>query len=240
MTEAEVPDDVLGGLLAALSGERLEQVLAEVAEVAVAAIPDADGASVASVRNGRAETFAATDRAVRRADEAQYSVEQGPCCEAANDGAVHLSQHLPDDERWPTLAHAAAEVGLGSVLAVPIANGDAAPVGTLNLYARRPDAFGDADARSAVGFARYAGFAIHSARERDEARRLAQQLAEAMESRAVIDQAIGVLIARERCDADAAMATLRRASQQANVKVRDIAQRLVDEAGNGTGGVTRN
>jgi GAF domain-containing protein len=226
----EPHESVLSGLLESLTGNGLEDVLADVAQLATISIPDADGASVASVRDGKAETFAATDGAVRAVDFAQYAHEQGPCVEAGKDGAVHLSQHLPNDERWPALADAASEHGLGSVLAVPIPNGDAGPVGTLNLYARRPDAFQDVDARNAVGFAKYAGYAIASAREREEARELAGQLAEAMKSRAVIDQALGVLMAREGCDSTQAMEMLRRASQQANVKVRDIAERLVQGA----------
>jgi GAF domain-containing protein len=210
-------------------------VLADVAELAVATIPDADGASVATVRDGRTETFAATDLAVRAVDEVQYIRQDGPCVEAGKDGEVHLSQHLPDDPRWPALAETAAEHGLGSLLAVPVmGNGDDEPVGTLNLYARNPDAFGETDTRAALGFAKYAGYALESARSREEARTLAGQLAEAMQSRAVIDQAIGVLMARERCDATRAMDLLRRASQQANVKVREIAQRLVDSAASPT------
>jgi GAF domain-containing protein len=225
----ELSEDVLSGLLESLSGDGLEAVLADVAELATASIADADGASVACLRDGEAYTFAATDGAVRAVDEAQYSVQNGPCVEAGKDGAVHLSQHLANDDRWPTLADAAAEQGLGSLLAVPIPNGHE-PVGTLNLYARRPDAFADKDARNALGLAKYAGYAITSARERDEARRLAGQLAEAMQSRAVIDQAIGVIMVREKCDAEHAMTLLRRTSQQANVKVREIAERLVQSA----------
>jgi GAF domain-containing protein len=225
-SEHEPSDDVLTGLLASLSRDGLEGVLAEVATLASAAIPDADGASVACLRDGQAFTFAATDPAVRAVDEAQYSVQNGPCVDAGQDGQVHVSQHLPDDSRWPTLAAAAAEQGFGSVLAVPIPNGDEA-VGTLNLYAHESEAFGHVDTRSALGFAKYAGYALSSARERDEARQLAEQLGEAMRSRAVIDQAIGIVMARERCDATRAMEMLRRASQKANVKVRDIAERLV-------------
>jgi GAF domain-containing protein len=230
-TSAEPSEDVLTGLLASLSGNGLEDVLADVAGLATATIPDADGASVACLRDGQAFTFAATDERVRAVDEAQYSVQNGPCVQAGQDGQLHLSQHLPGDARWPTLADAAAKNGIGSVLAVPIPNGDEA-VGTLNLYARRPDAFADNDARNALGFAKYAGYALASVREREETRRLAGQLAEAMQSRAVIDQAIGVLMEREHCDAMHAMDLLRRASQQGNVKVRDIAERLVNGVAN--------
>jgi GAF domain-containing protein len=230
---AEIPDlpgDVLPGLLESLSsGGSLDDLLGDVADLASAAIPDADGASVACLRDGRVFTFVATDEKVRAADEAQYGVEDGPCVEAAHDGEIHLSQHLADDARWPTLAAAAGAQGLGSLLAVPIANTDR-PLGSLNLYARRPDAFGDLDKRTAVGFAQYAGYAIHSARERDEARRLAEQLAAAMHSHAVIDQAIGVLVVREGITPEGAMELMRAASQRANVKVREIAVRIMQEA----------
>jgi GAF domain-containing protein len=231
LTTSEPSEDVLTGLLESLSSNDLDEVLAEVAGLATDSIPDADGASVACLRDGRAFTFAATDPGVRELDEAQYSVQNGPCVEAGQDGQVHLSQHLPNDARWPTLAKAAAANGIGSVLAVPIPNGKE-PVGTLNLYARRADAFAQGDTRGALGFAKYAAYALLSARERQETRRLAEQLAEAMKSRAVIDQAIGVLMARERIDAASAMDMLRRASQSANVKVREIAERLVRDVTN--------
>ena len=96
----EPSEDVLTGLLESLSGDGLQAVLAEVASLATSSIPDADGASVACLRDGQAVTFAATDSAVRAADEAQYSTQNGPCVEAGLDGQVHLSQHLPEDARW--------------------------------------------------------------------------------------------------------------------------------------------
>src|SRR2546421_2187995 len=109
----DLPDDVLSGLLESLSnGGGLDGLLGDVAELAAAAIPDADGASVACLRDGRVFTFAATDEKVRAVDEAQYGVESGPCVEAAKDGEIHLSQYLPDDDRWPTLAAAAPAQGL--------------------------------------------------------------------------------------------------------------------------------
>src|SRR5205823_10825454 len=155
----EPSEDVLTGLLESLSQDGLESVLSEVAVLATEAIPDADGASVASLRDGRATTFAATDERVRALDEAQYSVQNGPCGEAGLDGEVHLSQHLPNDAQWPTLAEAAARQDVGSVLSVPIPN-SGKPIGTLNLYARRANAFGKGDARAALGFAKYASYAL--------------------------------------------------------------------------------
>src|SRR3954468_8482786 len=110
---SEPSELVLSGLLASLSGDGLQSMLADVAELAATSIPDADGASVASVRDGVTETFAATHDTVRAVDLAQYSVQDGPCVEAARDGEVHLSQRLATDGRWPVLAEAAAEHGLG-------------------------------------------------------------------------------------------------------------------------------
>src|SRR2546423_8152287 len=121
--ETEPSEDVLTGLLESLSGDGLEAVLADVAELATASIADADGASVACLRDGEAFTFAATEAAMRAADEAQYSVQEGPCVEAGSDGEIRLSQQLATDGRWPTLADAAQQHGLGSLLAVPIPNG---------------------------------------------------------------------------------------------------------------------
>src|SRR2546423_8118090 len=86
----DLPDDVLPGLLESLSnGGGLDGLLGDVAELAAAAIPDADGASVACLRDGRVFTFAATDEKVRAVDEAQYGVEDGPGVEAARARRVH-------------------------------------------------------------------------------------------------------------------------------------------------------
>ena len=100
-------------------------------------------------------------------------------------------------------------------------------LGALNLYSRRVDAFDESDMATALLFSTHAAIALSHAQTRAGDVELTRQLREAIESRDVIGQAKGILMERERVDADAAFDMLRRASQRLNVKLRDVAGRVV-------------
>ncbi len=113
-----------------------------------------------------------------------------------------------------------------SLLALPLAlNG--AP-GALNLYARYPQAFGVIDRGRGLLLAALAGLAFATARAHEEEERKAAQLHSALATREMIGQAQGILMERERISSDQAFDILRRASQHLNLKLRVVAQELVD------------
>jgi hypothetical protein len=106
-----------------------------------------------------------------------------------------------------------------------------ATLGTVTLYAREPGAFTAAAASAAEEFAAHAAVVLANARAYWELHDVAAGLQAAMQSRAVIEQAKGKLMATEGCSADEAFMLLARASQRENVKLRELARRFVDEDG---------
>jgi len=120
----------------------------------------------------------------------------------------------------------AAERGIRSALALPLTTNGA--IGAINLYARYPAAFGVVDRAKGVILASLASVAINAAHSLEDEERRIENLHSALSSREVIGQAQGILMERERIAADQAFDVLRRASQYLNIKLREVAQTLVD------------
>jgi AmiR/NasT family two-component response regulator len=101
-------------------------------------------------------------------------------------------------------------------------------LGALNVYAREPDVFTSEAVSVAEIIAAHASLAIHVSTALFQHRSLSEGLREAMTSRAVIEQAKGILMAQRKVDADAAFVLLREASQHRNVKLRLLAEEVVE------------
>ena len=114
-----------------------------------------------------------------------------------------------------------------STLSLPLLVGEGS-VGALNFYSTKEDGFSDEDRRNSATFALQAAVVLANAQAYWDARTLNEHLAEAMRSRATIEQAKGILMAQSNVGPDAAFELLRSASQRENRKLRDIAQELVD------------
>ena len=221
---------VVGALAAFVVGRQpLVETLNRVVELAREGIATADYVAVTTLRNGRPETSVATDPMILEIDQAQYDAGSGPCLDAFREGRVERIRSTADDTRWPEFGRAAAERGVLSTLSLPLMLDDEG-LGGLNFYSTQVDGFSEEDIDRAGRFAVPASALLTNARLFWEARDLAENLEAAMTSRAVIEQAKGVLMAQRRIDADAAFDLLRKASQRENVKLRIIAQRIVDRA----------
>jgi GAF domain-containing protein len=194
--------------------------------VALPQIPGAEAASITLVRGTRAATAAYVGQMALDADELQYARGHGPCLEAGEGGQVLIVDDMRTEQRWPDYTAAAVEHGIGSSLSVPLPF-QSATVGALNTYATEPHALARVALPVAEDVASWIALAVANA---EAAARTAEDLAglrTAMKSRAVIEQAKGVLIERYRLTEDQAFAVLIRLSQDNNVKVRDIADHLV-------------
>lgn len=152
---------------------------------------------------------------------------RGPCADALAGADLVCSDDLWDDERWPRLTPRTTRVGARSALAVRLFAGDET-LGVLHLTGRRPGAFGPAARAQALLFAAAAGLALSAARSHAADERRVEQFRTAMLTREIIGQAQGILMERERVRAEQAFALIRDASQRLNVKLRDVAQELVD------------
>jgi GAF domain-containing protein len=171
-------------------------------------------------------TVASSDALAAQLDEMQYADGIGPCMHAMNTGEVVQIDDLASDERWGAYRSDAYAHGLRSSLSMPIgANGQI--VGALNLYSTEPRSFTEEHRTRSARFADRAAGALSVAARMAAQVRLSDQLRQALESRAVIDQAIGVIMAQQRCSAEQAFAVLRSASQNRNIKLRTVATGIV-------------
>lgn len=221
--------DALADLDVVLADEdNLDQVLQRCAEQLVLVVPGANMTSVTLVRDGAWETVAWTSDMVRVVDQDQYTAGDGPCLEAARTGQIVRAGHDEAERRWPAFTRSARAAGLYSYLSCPLFI-DEEFAGSLNLYSEQPDGYADFDEALLRLYVTVARSAIANARQYARARDVAAQLHSALESRAVIDQAIGVLMARRGGSAEQAFAELSRWSQNTNIKLRDIAARLVKD-----------
>jgi GAF domain-containing protein len=213
-----------------LGEDSMESVLQRIAELAKQTIPGVAEASVSLVVSDRATTPAATGQLAVDLDESQYGRGHGPCLEAAVGREVREITDARKETRWPGYARYAVERGSLSSLSVPVPVQDSVHA-ALNLYAEGAHAFG-ADAKDvAREFASYAAAAAANMYLYESTRQLAEHLDRAMQSRAVIEQAKGILMAQRRCDAATAFNILAQASQRSNRKLRDLATAIVEGIG---------
>ncbi|MFJ2743160.1 GAF and ANTAR domain-containing protein [Streptomyces sp. NPDC087440] len=220
----------------------LDSFLQELTEQAVRAVASADSCSVTMRRNGRLVTTASSDAEALTLDAMQYEVEAGPCVCSLREGVEQYVDDTLDEERWGPYPGLAAAQGIRSVFAAPLSvQGRPAStvpdevsrvhtVGALNLYARRPGAF-RREQEVVRRFAEQAAGAVAVAERIEKESEAARDLRAAMESRFVIDQAIGIVMARQRCPAEVALGVLRRASQGRNIKLRELCYELVLQTG---------
>jgi len=207
----------------------LDGVLDRIADLAKRTIAGASEVSVTLVRGGHPHTAAFTGGLAVNLDESQYDAGHGPCLDAA---AANATMSVPDmvrETRWPQWAARSLQLGVNSSLSVGLPVQETV-TGALNMYATEPDAFDDDAITLGQTFAGYAAVALSNAHLYDATARLAQQMQAAMESRAVIEQAKGIVMGERRCDAVEAFRILTKISQDSNRKLRDVAAALVDRA----------
>jgi GAF domain-containing protein len=213
-----------------LADRALDDVLTEITTIAAGGIPGADATSITLIRGDRAFTAACSDDLALAADELQYDEGAGPCMDAGRGGVVLRVDDMRTETRWPTYVPRVLPTGVRSSLSVPLPF-QGTSIGALNNYARTASAFAsDASLAAALEVAEVVAVVVANATAHAELGEQARNMRLAMESRAVIEQAKGVLMAQRRIDADQAFDVLRDASQRYNRKLRDIAQGIVASA----------
>ena len=203
----------------------LEQTLQAIVNAARNSVPGFDQVGISTVdKRGHIETKAVTGDLVLALDRVQYDLGEGPCYDTLRlpDVDVVTAPHIRHDQRWPRYVPAAVAAGLLSQLAVKLYVDDQGTLGGLNFYSTTSEAI-DPDAETAADmFAAHAAIALDNARERET-------LNEALHSRKMIGQAIGIIMERYDMNEDRAFDFLVRASSTSNIKLRDIAEKLVHQ-----------
>ncbi len=204
----------------------LEQTLHRVSELAGEAVSSADMVGITMLVEGRPRTAVFTDDAAPQIDAAQYETGVGPCLDSFRYQQVFRIDDMDEDKQWPPFSEAAGAHGIRSSLSLPLSARHEG-VGALNLYSRSPAVFSDDDVEIGLQFATQAAIVLANAQAYWDARQLGEDMAEAIKSRATIEQAKGILMGTQRCSAEEAFQLLVRASQRENRKLREVAADLV-------------
>jgi GAF domain-containing protein len=206
----------------------LGETLHRVAELACEAGP-ADMAGITMLVEDTPSTGVFTDPEAVEIDQSQYRSGRGPCLEAFRTQETYRIESTATETRWPEFASDAANHGIKSTLSLPISARNTG-VGALNLYSRTEAAFSEDDVIRMRTFATHAAFVLANAQLYWDSRQLNQNLNQAMESRATIEHAVGIVMAGGGKNPEEAFEVLARASQRQNRKLREIAVEIVERA----------
>jgi hypothetical protein len=199
--------------------------LTTLADLARRTVPGTDDVSITLVGAGGAHTAAFTGHPAMTVDEWQYQQGHGPCLAAA---AANITVSVPEmagESRWPDWADRAIDAGVYSSVSIGLPLRDSVS-GALNVYARKPHAFDDDAVILAETFAAYAAVAMANAHLYDGPATLAGHTRAAMDRRAVIEQAKGIIMAERRCAADEAFAIMTKLAEHSHRELHDVAARL--------------
>ena len=202
----------------------VQETLQRIVGFAVDTIPGCDHAGLSLVIKGSIETPAQTDPPVpQMIDRIQNDTGEGPAVDAIRQHEVFETGNLAREQRWPRFAPAVVEqTDVHSVLATRLFVTDDDTMGAITLYAETVDAFDDADRGAASIFAAHAAIALRAAQHQE-------QMTAAIETRDIIGQAKGIIMARKGVDDGTAFALLRDGSSRMNRKLREVAQQVVDQ-----------
>jgi hypothetical protein len=204
----------------------LRALMRQVCEQVVHAVPGLDEATVTLLDDGIPFTAASTNELVTRLDVVQYSSGAGPCLDAATTSKLVRATIDEAQERWPAFGAESQAAGIGSFLSAPLTV-DNEHSGAINGYSRQGHGFHELDASLLALYSTAVETALRSHSMYLQAFKLAAQLRSALRSRAVIDQAKGVLMAVHAITADDAFRLLVEQSQRENVKLHALAERFI-------------
>ncbi|HEY7429368.1 MAG TPA: GAF and ANTAR domain-containing protein [Streptosporangiaceae bacterium] len=208
--------------------EGVEDFLQGLASLAAGLLSEGLSCGVAVEADGKPVTAACSDEVASQIDEVQYLLGEGPCLTALRDQKVVSVEDTAETADWPGFAPQAAAYGIRSCLSVPLRSKQRV-MGALNLYSPVPGAFREPEVQRAEEFAGHASAALAVATRLAAYTSLVEQLRASLVSRAVIDQALGVIMGQKRCTQAEAFDVLRTASQQRNIKLRELAREIVTE-----------
>jgi GAF domain-containing protein len=221
-------DELLRALSRVVLADRtLEEVLGEITDLARRNIPGAESTSITLIRDDKGFTAAHTGEMSLAADELQYAHGYGPCLDAGRGNVVLRVDDMRTETRWPDYAARVQAEGVRSSLSVPLPY-QGTSIGALNNYSSQPAAFASPESLAAASeVAEAIAVVVFNAGTHAQLGDQARNMRLAMDSRAVIEQAKGVLMAQRHIDAEQAFDVLREASQRYNRKLRDIAHGIV-------------
>jgi GAF domain-containing protein len=214
-----------------LSLDDIETFLQQLTELTAGLSDPPASCGITVRRDGRPITATSSDARANALDESQYETDQGPCLHSMRTGQIVVISDMATEVRWPSYMARARKQGLKSSMSIPLAT-QGMTLGAMNIYRfDRSEAFSGELRQGYELFAAQASGALQLATLQTRQIELRNQLEQALTSRSVIDQAIGILMAEQRCGADEAFNLLRLRSQNSQQKLRDVAAALITRVG---------
>ncbi|GAA2914547.1 hypothetical protein Acy02nite_17230 [Actinoplanes cyaneus] len=211
----------------------IDEQLNTVAQLAADRVIGIDYASITAFRNDAYVTMAASSELALAVDEAQYADDDGPCMQSLRDAAPVTVKDIAATMSWPGFRKAAENMGLHASVSIPLTAGSGKTIAVLNLYARDADSVAPLIAGLAIIYdpARTRPYEVPAsvAAGADE---LLAGCAAALSVHATIQRAVGIIMARTRCEAADAYATLRIEAADAGVALPSAAAGIIQQAGN--------
>ncbi|HET8602495.1 MAG TPA: GAF and ANTAR domain-containing protein [Marmoricola sp.] len=199
----------------------LEETLDAIVHATLQTVPGFDHVGISIIhRNGEIETKAGTGPLVWELDRLQHELGEGPCYDAIKYDAVNLVEHARHEQRWPRYIPRAVAFGLTAQLGVRLFV-EEETLGGLNLYCTSSETVPEDAVQVAELFATHAALALGRARREEN-------LTRAIASRKSIGQALGIVMERYQIDEARALQFLIRASNTSNIKLRTVAEELVE------------
>ena len=223
----ECQDDGIELYRLGVSDGDLRSLLTRVSRLAAETVPQTDAVSLTLGSPGEPGLLVASSTLAQTGDGMQFHASAGPSFDAFRSGWLVRADDLADDERWPSLRRLGSDSdGPRSALAMPMVSGDVV-IGVVSVYSSRAGELGDDLVSRVAPFAATAERLVRDDRAVSGLQLTTGQLQEALTSRAVIDQAKGMIMLTARCGPEEAFDVLRRTSQTRNRKLRDIAMEIV-------------
>ncbi|WP_239015452.1 GAF and ANTAR domain-containing protein [Streptomyces sp. CdTB01] len=210
-----------------LAQDSVDATLGRITSSAVELVEGCDAAGILVLQGRKVRTLAPTDDLVVDSDLLQDRLGEGPCFDTARSSVRDRVFRIPDltgqQLRWPAFAPQASRLGIGSMMGFLLFTEDE-NFGALNLYSRKPGMFTEASELAGWLLASHAAVAFSSARTH-------AQLEQAMATRHVIGEAMGILMGSRRLTEEEAFDVLRRYSQERNLKLREVARMICEQGG---------
>ncbi|MFI7136408.1 GAF and ANTAR domain-containing protein [Streptomyces massasporeus] len=208
-----------------LAQDSVGTTLEHITRAATQHVTGCDAAGILLLHGKRVETLAPTHDLVVESDRLQDRLTEGPCFDAARtstgERVFRTSDFTTEQPRWPAYAARARDLGVGSMMGFLLYTDDE-DLGALNLYSHRAGSFTDDSETAGWLLASHAAVAFSSARSH-------AQMEQAMATRHVIGEAMGILMGSHRLTEEQAFDVLRRYSQEKNIKLREVARRVCEE-----------
>jgi GAF domain-containing protein len=226
MTDERLPEKLATALAGMARGllaqDSLQDTLDRIVTYALDLVDGCEGAGIMVVNRGKVHTLAASDDDARTSDRLQGELGEGPCFDAAHSGqeSYRVADLNTDADRWPSYGPRVLKLGIRSMLSFKLFT-EEEHLGALNLYSTRPHALTDRSEQMGWLLASHAAVAFSSARSD-------ANLHVAISSRQDIGIAVGILMERHKLTADEAFTSLSQASMDKNVKLREVARRVVE------------